>query len=52
MMQTGGNSIMMGVKAFAKESGIWNLGLIGAGSLSFVVLEGKAENLDLVQVSV
>ena len=51
-MQTGGSSIIMGVKAFEKESRIWNISLIGAGTLSAITVEGKADNVCLVQVGV
>lgn len=37
----------MGVKAFEKASGIWSISLIGAGTLSSIIIEGKAESIDL-----
>lgn len=51
-MQKGGSSIIMRVKAFEKGSGIWNIRLIGARTLLSIAMEGKAENVDLVEVGV
>lgn len=47
-MQTGERSIIMGVKTFEKRSGIWNISLIGAGTLLPFAVEGKADSVYLV----
>lgn len=47
MMQAGATGISMEVEAFEKASGIWSLNLIGAGTLSSIIIEGKAESVGL-----
>lgn len=43
MMQAGRSDIIIEDKAFEKAHGIWSLSLIGAGTLSSVITEGKTE---------
>lgn len=43
----GGAGVITEVYAFGKASGIWGLSLIGAGTLASILIEGKAENIDL-----